>query len=306
LDVNVRILATSSNPFGPMKSVAPFPLVSNIPGDVSVNFTGGCAFSNSFCLSMFEALADFIVERQIGAVFIEASVPRRTIEAVQAAVHAKGFEVEIGGQRIDKHYGDWLHIYNELTQDDEKEEGYDEMIGNVARLRGGVVASAGATAYTVPAIVMHVPLQFWFNRNPGLALPLIALQYHEVKFNFELRASSELTRAYGATAATGVTVPSIASASVYVDYMYLDTDERRRFAQVSHEYLIEQLQFTGDESISNTSNKIRTSFNHPTKELVWVVQKDSHVEKPSADNNFVGNQWSNYQLAAFDVIDIIK
>ena len=89
------------------------------------------------------------------------------------------------------------------------------------------------------------------------------------------------------------------SCSLWVDYIYLDTDERRRFAQVSHEYLIEQLQYTGEESISNTSNKIRLSFNHPSKELIWVVQKDSHIGTPGGR---VSNQWSNYQLDAFDVV----
>lgn len=92
---------------------------------------------------------------------------------------------------------------------------------------------------------------------------------------------------------------SLLSCSLWVDYIYLDTDERRRFAQVSHEYLIEQLQYTGEESINNTANKIRLSFNHPSKELIWVVQKDSHIGTPGAR---VSNQWSNYQLDAFDVV----
>ena len=87
------------------------------------------------------------------------------------------------------------------------------------------------------------------------------------------------------------TVPSsaasLASASLYVDYIYLDTDERRRFAQVSHEYLIEQLQFTGDESTVNTNVKVKLNFNHPCKELIWVVQRDDVVK-------LNWNQWNNY------------
>jgi hypothetical protein len=166
-------------------------------------------------------------------------------------------EVEIGGQRIDKHYGDWLAIWNELTQTEGHWDGYKQM---------------------VEGSKLYIPLQFWFNRNPGLALPLIALQYHEVKLNIKF-ASKQNTYTNLTTRTTDATttatdwmdlfdgVGDMKSASLYVDYVYLDTDERRRFAQVSHEYLIEQLQFTGDE---NVKNKIKLNFNHPVKELVWV------------------------------------
>jgi len=85
------------------------------------------------------------------------------------------------------------------------------------------------------------------------------------------------------------------SASLYVDYIYLDTDERRRFAQVSHEYLIEQLQFTGGESVTSSANKIKLNLNHPTKELVWVVQRDSFVACDGATiNPWKGQQPFNY------------
>jgi hypothetical protein len=168
----------------------------------------------------------------------------------------KNVEVEIGGQRVDKHYGDWMHIWNELTQSAGKKDGYETMVGKNVD---------GKTD-------LYIPLEFWFCRNPGLALPLIALQYHEVKINLEFRSAAECLTP------TATTTPSLLAASLYVDYIYLDTDERRRFAQVSHEYLIEQLQFTGDESISSTSNKIKLNFNHPCKELVWVVQSDDNVD----------------------------
>jgi hypothetical protein len=92
---------------------------------------------------------------------------------------------------------------------------------------------------------------------------------------------------------SAVTVGSMVSCSLFVDYIYLDTDERRRFAQVSHEYLIEQLQFTGDESTSTVSNKIKMNFNHPVKELVWVVQPIANVS--DSDSGAVyGKQWYNY------------
>ena len=215
----------------------------------------------------------------------------------------KNVEVEIGGQRIDKHYGDWLHIWNELTQTAGKQDGYANMVGNVDRLFRpvGTVAGLGAGTGTssirqageaegeMPEVVLYIPLQFWFCRNPGLALPLIALQYHEVKINLEFRTLAECCGVK-----TSVPSVSLGGASLYVDYIYLDTDERRRFAQVSHEYLIEQLQFTGDESVTSTNNKIKLNFNHPCKELVWVTQLDEAVVAAPTGAKVNGRQWFNY------------
>ena len=88
---------------------------------------------------------------------------------------------------------------------------------------------------------------------------------------------------------------NLVAASLYVDYLYLDTDERRKFAQVSHEYLIETLQFTGQESITSSSNKLKLNFNHPCKELIWVVQRDSYVSCNDGDvNPWKGQQPFNY------------
>jgi len=204
-------------------------------------------------------------------------------------------EVEIGGQRIDRHYGEWLHIWNELTQTAGHQVGYASMVGNVPRLTQ-VIGCSSSTVGTpvIPETTLYVPLQFWFCRNPGLALPLIALQYHEVKINLDFKDARDCYWATG-TYKTRST-PSLSAASLYVDYIYLDTDERRRFAQVSHEYLIEQLQFTGSESISSTNNKIKLNFNHPCKELVWVVQPTSFISSTDTEN-VGGPQWFNFSDA---------
>lgn len=124
------------------------------------------------------------------------------------------------------------------------------------------------------------------------------------KINLELNEArncywAATTSDSGATwtySASAVSTPSLNACSLFVDYIYLDTDERRRFAQVSHEYLIEQLQFTGDESTSTTNNKIKLNFNHPCKELIWVVQPDDNVDQSKAP---YGAQWFNY-TDAFD------
>jgi len=210
-------------------------------------------------------------------------------------------EVEIGGQRIDRQYGDWMHIWNQLTISEEQKRGYFKLIGNTTQLTyitdpnfanvSGPCAAAGsptqvcAPRNALPETTLYIPLQFWFNRNPGLALPLIALQYHEVKINLDIRplgeclwAVNSLTQPAGTQTCTTAYQQSLVAASLYVDYVFLDTDERRKMAQNPHEYLIEQVQFTGDESVGSSSNKIKLNFNHPVKELIWVVQPDSNVD----------------------------
>jgi hypothetical protein len=214
-------------------------------------------------------------------------------------VLVKSVEIEIGGQRIDKHYAAWLHIWNELTQTAGHAVGYANMVGNTPDLTNLTRVASSATApVTVNGKWLYIPLQWWFCRNPGLALPLIALQYHEVKFNLEFAEKSDCF--WAGTLASGswttdmsvVSVPPLGTASLFVDYIYLDTDERRRFAQVSHEYLIEQLQFGGDESTSQISNKVKLSFNHPVKALIWAVQPSDNTTSQSS--TAFGKQWFNY------------
>jgi hypothetical protein len=211
-------------------------------------------------------------------------------------------EVEIGGQRIDRQYGDWMHIWNQLTLTSEQQRGYYKMVGNTTQLTfitdpsfaavDGPCATSAPTQVcaprnALPETTLYVPLQFWYCRNPGLALPLIALQYHEIKINLDLRPIDECLWAVTSLSNTSSTSSlkvstayqmSLVAASLYVDYVFLDTDERRRMAQSAHEYLIEQLQFTGDESVGSSSNKIKLNFNHPCKELIWVVQPDANVD----------------------------
>ena len=172
-------------------------------------------------------------------------------------------ELEIGGQRIDKQHGQWLDIYNELTDHEEAEHpGLNKHASKNAYLLNGK-----SDANAMDALRLYVPLKFWFCRNPGLALPLIALQYHEVKVKLATRGMVGLVNSTGTLTGTAA-APTV---NMYVDYIYLDTDERRRFAQQSHEYLIEQVQ--RDQNAMSLSQKL--NFNHPVKELIWVVQDDT-------------------------------
>ena len=165
-------------------------------------------------------------------------------------------EVQIGGQQIDKHYGHWMEAWAQLTQPNDAALVGTHATPTVTGTKFQNMACAGGVlkADSISNSIAYVPLQFWFCRNPGLALPLIALQYHEVKIVLTL---------FSAAAAADLVVNSN---KLFCDYIYLDTDERRRFAQVSHEYLIEQLQY---QSFSESTTHDLT-LNHPVKELVFT------------------------------------
>lgn len=171
-------------------------------------------------------------------------------------------EIDIGGTKVDRHYGVWLDIWYNLARHGDLEVGYDKMIGDVPEL----------TEYNSnikPEYIIYVPLQFWFNRHIGLSIPLIALQYHEVNLLFEFEP---VTKVVVKDANFDISKVSMKEVSVIVDYVYLDSEERRRFAQVGHEYLIEQLQFNGVEPANEVTRRYRLDFNHPTKELIWALR----------------------------------
>jgi hypothetical protein len=236
----------------------------------------------------------------------------------------KTIELEIGGQRIDKHYSEWLYIWNELTLPPGKRQGYQTMVGGDRKNRS-VLLKPG-DSYEI-----YVPFEFWFCRNIGLALPLIALQYHEVKVNISYSTASELVdknsnvndifdegdgssqlfamRADNGTSNIAFLQTNAAkvsgdenklkleNVSLWVDYIFLDADERKRFAQQTHQYLIEQLQFPGADSIGASTDaasmkSIRLAFNHPCKELIWTVKSDSN-----------GTYWNNYSDKSDNMYD---
>jgi hypothetical protein len=185
----------------------------------------------------------------------------------------KSVEIQIGGSPIDKHYGTWLDLWYELTHTTHQERGYRNMIGDVDQLTKLQPCIPGG-------YVLFVPLQFWFNRHTGLALPLIALQYHDVRLNFEFEELDRLivyTRGHGKHSRPTFSCFQYCSAGVLIDYVYLDSEERRRFAQVGHEYLIEQLQNPVEQNLccpgagcAPANQNVVLNFNHPVKEFVWA------------------------------------
>ena len=202
-------------------------------------------------------------------------------------------ELEIGGQLIDTHYGDWMDIWCYLTHNYGKSK-------QLERLINGSINSN----YDDNIKKLYVPLQFWFCRNPGLALPLIALQYHEVKINIQIKKLEKIIESTVNNDNIGIKITStieegaksftkenttvtfngkdniiIDDFKILIDYVYVDTDERRRFAQTSHEYIFEQLQYSNIMCVNKGTNNIELRFNHPVKELIWILQKKDNINK---------------------------
>ncbi len=231
-------------------------------------------------------------------------------------------QLSVGGQCVDIQYGQWMQIWSELTVTDSKKKAYDRLIGNFSKLRPGhsVYYPDKTGNLTIPSTRLYIPLEFWFCKNPGLAIPLIALQYVEVFIYFEFNSLNNLftlgkeNLSPCAFFSSGNVqnnpepdsfVNQLINAGfnekniffefvegtwnqntfLLANYIYLDDDERRRFAQSSHEYLIHQVQrrlFTGVKQ--GTTVKELDMF-HPVKELIWAFQKDTVKDL---------NDWSNY------------
>jgi len=184
-------------------------------------------------------------------------------------------DVYIGGEKIDRHYGVWLDIWHELTGNKEQEETYLKMIGDIPSL-------TTFDRTVKPKYILQVPLQFWFNRFNGLALPLIAIQYNEISLNIKLRRFDECAYIEELSGEQSLNdfvenFNLLPQMSLLVDYIYLDGTERRKFAQSSHEYLIEQVQTTFFSNIQQRTFSTKLDFNHPTKELIWVVQRTTNT-----------------------------
>lgn len=274
----------------------------------------------------------------VNSMFLQVTLPQLPIGAkwIDYVGHRliKSVRVNLGGDTIDEHNGRWLHVWDQLTHTRHDKDSYEEMVGH---------SDAGIAGWTDTAIdgqqTLYIPLQFWFNRNPGLSLPLIALQYHEVKvvFNFENvekliqwpNTGTNLIRGETASAdanlgkwdssansannggtytyteaalddakAFGTKLTSGFKANLYVDYIYLDTEERKRFAQMSHEYLIDQLQIQGKDTITSFNHRMRLNFNHPVKELIWVL------EAPESTDETAGTGTLN--TASFALFDGVR
>lgn len=208
-------------------------------------------------------------------------------------------EIEIGGQIIDKQYGEWFEIWTELTQPQEKRQGYWEMIGKKEP------TSFSYNSFT-DRLTLYIPLNFWFCRNVGLALPLISLYYTDVNIYIKWREFHDLYISNIPNMRLQ-TVPTF-SASILVDYIYLDFEERYKFGKKTQLYLIEQLQYSNGNTFNKgiTNPIIDLNFNHPIKELIWTIQRNDINEYSDDPMNFsYGNDWFNYSVYKSRTINTI-
>ena len=270
-----------------------------------VNFTGQAAWNTKHS-AVLGRHADLLY-----STYLEVVMPSALFNNDQGRLGynlIKYVELNIGGQSIDRLYGEWLYLWDALSSDLTTSKKLWNLVGAGPNVTNTVVQSYTndinsnanvlntTVALTDPATctsasgnsgnpslpnTLYIPLTFFYTKNPGAALPLIALQYHEVRIDLQWNAieliKGNFTNNY-ADGSSGVSFPTQPiQAAIYVDYIYLDTEERRRMAQQSHEYLIEQTQYNEDKGIASYSNRIDLTFNHPVKELVWVVQPSEYT-----------------------------
>jgi hypothetical protein len=253
---------------------------------VSQTFNGSVGFGNKVTCMVSrngDLLSKMVLEVTLPALDAGSG---QTVEYVDNVGYhlLQEVEVEIGGISIVKHYGRWMHIWQELTRPASKDTVHANMVGS-----GRSDLNTAAQTVT-PTRKLYVPLQFWFCNNYALAFPLIACVYHDVKINITFASLADVVAS--SVAASSLTQTGSLDATLYVDYIFLENEERRNFASASHEYLIEQLQYPSAESHSGQSAIIRRldGFNHPVKEIVWVVQLDSVLASGASRNpNNFGN-----------------
>jgi hypothetical protein len=261
-----------------------------------VNLTGQAAWGTKHSAIMGRH-ADLI-----SSAYLEVEMPKTTGELVYPAKagiapnqydinqRQAGFnlleyvELDIGGQIIDRLYGEFLWLWSTLAFTREDQQKMDAMAQ--CNLDGNASCDA-QTGRPTRKNITYIPLMFFFARNPGAALPLIALQYHEVKINILWNKAKNIFKEdQSGRPNTDTTGP--AQANLLVDYIYLDVDERRRMAQESHEYLIEQTQFNEDKGLTSAQNRVDLTFNHPVKELIWVTQyswrKNCQITPPPSES----------------------
>jgi hypothetical protein len=205
-------------------------------------------------------------------------------------------ELEIGGSRVDKWGGDYLDVMNELSESMDRKAGYDYMVGkyDAWNLYDATKSSFGSKTY-------YVPLRFFFTREPSLALPIVSLQFHDTKINFEFRPYMQCIKCDHAitrlVSASGALPLTMATCKLYADFVFLEQEERRRFATIPSEMLVEQVQVVDETvvasgSISSITQKLELNFSHPVKELIWYYLPYAKFQTDPVN----GNDWFKYGL----------
>ena len=235
---------------------------------IQVLLTGDTSFGG-LCRAVLPRKGDLVTDIYLSVELPAVSVtgPDPAVKWTNSLGHAliEYVEVAIGGEVIDRHTGEWLEIHSQLYMTDEKQKTYHNMIGN----KGSLINEATELAPQY----LYIPLQFWFNKNDGVALPIAALQVHDVEIRIKLRRAEDLYVTFDAD--NVVTAGRLDSVSLFVNYIQLDSAERKAFATKEHQYLIEQVQYGGQNDVGGARGTgFDISFNHPVKELFWMGQRE--------------------------------
>ncbi len=206
--------------------------------------------------------------------------------------YVKTIDLEIGNKLIDRHYGRWYDIRNTMWDKNKIENILINKHDN---------KSAYLTNKTLPLDnKIFCPLHFWFCEEIGLALPLIALQYHDVDFKITYRGIKDIINSSVNIENLSENLPTL---RLWANYIYLDNEERKKFAQSSHEYLFEQIQETSNHFSSN----VPITLNHSVKEIFWVIQNNTAVQTSSSNNNSTLNvQTSNNWNQSNDYLNYLR
>lgn len=212
-------------------------------------------------------------------------------------------EWELGGSRIDRHTGEHYDMWCEVSEPEEKKAGYSDMIGRYDEYDINYDATSSSASRLI-----FVPMRFSFNVNPGSALPLLALQFHDCRLNFEFRSFAELIKTNFNVAVDVSNELAMPSCKIFATYIFLSQEERMRFAQMPHEYLIEQLQAQVENVASVASGdgvqnrKITLTLNHPIKEIMFVYHATTNITR----NSVTGNNWFDYDIPGVEAEEIFE
>jgi hypothetical protein len=182
-------------------------------------------------------------------------------------------EIEIGGKVIDFTDAVRMNLHYQLTNKIFHDETYNKLIGNVSEL----------TTFNTeikPSYIMYIPLDFWFSKYSGLSIPLIFLRYHDVKINIKL--NSLVNCCYYEELKSDIFIENLIkldSVSLIINYIYLDTDERKKFAQLSHEYLIDQSQVINYKNVNISKINLEIPFYNPIKQLFWITRDYNNINR---------------------------
>jgi hypothetical protein len=261
-----------------------------------------------------DAVRDMYLTLELPDIYSDSNYQFQWIKRIGEYI-VKSVSLQIDtNQNVDKHYSEWFHAYSELNYDEGKKKGYYEMIGNVPEMYDPANAPGNNGQYPsttyAPSIInrkIYLPLIFWFNKFASMSFPLVSIQKTIIYINFTFRRLNELYTLidYTGDGGTGYRIkpqnnskyfignfllPKTIQSDLYfnprleINNVFLDNEERKRFALSSHEYLITQLQAIYQTCSGSDSINLK-DINKPVTELVFMIRRTDMEDV---------NDWSNY------------